>query len=198
MPDKLCVGEVDIFMQNEVYPLLTEEVKIHIQKSYEAFKVRQEPDCLAETEKQIHRYKERVESFFKKLKVSIKEDSSWVFNEVLTKYDYRDTVSVKTMILGLIQSETFLNQQDLMLTYQLGRIFMELKIVKKSIPKMIKSYQLNVSRQYIQEKISLYFLMFDYPRLQQCKVSTSFLIKHRKMFLEEVRYWEDSDFWRSR
>ena len=87
-------------------------------------------------------------------------------------------MEVKTIIHSLTQLEAFLNKQDLMVSYQLGKIFMELKMTKKSIPKKVKYYQLDVSRQYIQEKINVYFLMFDYLRLWECKVSTSFLIKH--------------------
>ena len=170
-------------------------------KTYEEFKRKYDSiiieDPKEETDKQVQCYKKRVDSFFKKLRDSIKEDSSWTFNETPLTYDYRDTVEVNTILCSLIQSETYLKQQDLKLSYQLGKMFMELKVVKKSIPNMIKSYGLDVSRQYIQEKISIYLLLFDYPRLQDCKVSTSFLIKHRKLFLEEVRCREDCNFWRN-
>lgn len=140
-------------------------------------------------------YKETVVLFFQKLRESLNYETQSEAVEI--RCNYNDTTEVTGLIGHFIAMENFYNQQNLQTTFYLGKLFARLKTTK-SITKIIKEYRLNVSRQYIQEKISLYLVMFDFPRLQLCKISVNFLKSNKKLFLDEVRFHADCEFWRNK
>ena len=55
--------------------------------------------------------------------------------------------------------------------------------------------KLQVLRQYIKDKICLFALLSNYLRLQQCKISPSYLKSNGKIIIEEIWFRQDWQFW---
>ena len=144
----------------------------------------------------IKKYKEKVKNVFKLLKKSIASNHILDNEEFEMTYNYKNIPQVNKLIDVLLNKEKNHNFQCLRSSFNIGKLFSELKAVKKNVKNIIETYNLNISRQFIQEKINLFLLMTDFPRLQQCNVSVNFLKSNKKIFIDEVRFREDLNFWR--
>ena len=92
------------------------------------------------------------------------------------------------LVCKLQRIEHHIDYSALKISFCLGLLFKQLKKVYQSIQRLITALHLKVSRQYVQDKISLYELLNLYPRLQACKVSPNYLKINRKVVIDELPY----------
>ena len=86
----------------------------------------------------------------------------------VTSCNLSDKPCVANLVYNLQKIENNSIYSALEISYHLGFLFTKLY---KSVQRLIAALNLQVSRQYVQDKISLYELLNQYPRLQVCKVS---------------------------
>ena len=155
-------------------------------------------DPKEETESKLKAYAEKVDEVFKTLKQGmvhqLLSDYEGLEGEV-TSCVLLDKVCMVGLIYKLQRIENNSNYSALKISYHLGLLFSKLKKTYRSVKRLMAALKLEVSRQYIQDKISLFALLEQYPRLQTCKVSPNYLKIKRRLIIEELPYRPDCEFW---
>ena len=113
----------------------------------------------------------------------------------VTSCNLNDKPCVVNLVYNLQKIENNSNYSALKISHHLGFLFIKLKKLYKSVRHLIAALKLEVSRQYVQDKICLYELLNLYLRLQQCKVSPNYLKINRRLFTDEAPYRQDREFW---
>ena len=105
---------------------------------------------------------------------------------------------VVNSVRNLQKIENNSNYSALKISYHLGFLFTKLKKLYRSVQHPITALNLKVSRRYVQDKIYLYELLNQFPRLQACNISPNYLKINRKLIIEEAPYRQDIQFWQTK
>ena len=168
---------------------------LEFKRNYESIMIE---DPKEETEARLKTHVERVDEVFKTLKGSMQLQELPVYQELegeVNSCNVKDKAGVANLVCKLQKIEHHVNYTALKISFYLGFLFKKLKKVYRSVQRLITALHLQVSRQYVQDKISLYELLNQYPRLHACKVSPSYLKTNRRLFIEEAPYRQDREFW---
>lgn len=157
-------------------------------------------DSREDTASKLKVYKEKVDKVFQTLAHSIEVEVLSEYqglDDQVTSCNLSDKTCVNNLICILQKIENKSDYTNLKISFHLGFLFTKLKKSFRSVKCLIDKLNLQVSRQYVQDKISLFTLLKDYPRLQSCKISPNYLKINRKIILEEIRFREDHQFWQN-
>ena len=157
----MCIHHVDPSAQQLIW------------NSYEEFKLIYESiiieDPKEETTAKLKTYTEKVDKVFQKLKASMSYGCLMEYDRIegeVTSCNLSDKPCMVNLVYNLQKTENNSNYSALKISYHLGFLFIKLKKLYKSVRRLITALKLDVSQQYVQDKICLYKLLNLYPCLQ--------------------------------
>ena len=148
-------------------------------------------------------YRQRVQAVFARLRASEGPDVNVPIAQ-LVELDARvgDLVfarveDIRAELQWLSTQESVLERYTVFATYFSGRLFHLAKCRHRSTNAVIRSLNLNLSRQDVERKIQVYDLLQTFPRLRRCHVPASFMLQNATLIENEARYLPDAATWKN-